>query len=332
MTEKLPTLQDIARETGYSKSTVSRALQNYKHTSSSTTAKVKAAAERLGYAQHPYVQTLMAQRRQQRDLKSTANLAFLNDYPSNAYFKNRPIAEAIYQAAKCRTRELGWSLTPYSIHESVLDTKQLIRLLTMTGVQGIILGRNLDLLREIPNELEQFSLVSEGTYWAGNRVDCVTTDLFSIIFPLLRYLKDHGAQRTAIYFPAHILKARVPIVEVLDLLCGSGEHYFIIEPTIRTSQALNQALEKHRADALLFHQREERDWLVDYLIGGHFRGAIAEYIPPPGANVPWASTFLPVTDLGKSLADLVIEKVTLGKKGFSKRPRKIQFSGELVIP
>ncbi len=55
------TLRDIARETGYSVTTVSRALNDYDDVSPETKEIIRTAAERLGY--HPNITAQSLQRR-----------------------------------------------------------------------------------------------------------------------------------------------------------------------------------------------------------------------------------------------------------------------------
>jgi len=98
----MATIKDVARETGTSISTVSKALNGSYTISEGTAAQVKEAAERLGYRPNARAQTFAR--------RATRSAVFLTAMGRNTAFENPHMFEILAGAEKS-LREKGYALT-----------------------------------------------------------------------------------------------------------------------------------------------------------------------------------------------------------------------------
>ena len=324
------TIGTLAVKLGVAKSTVSRALRGDPRISQATRKRVEECARDQGFEPHPYVQTLMTQRRMQRQVQAQANLVYVNDYKSKADFAQRPLAKATFEAARERAAEKGWSLELESLAGDDADGLALSRRLRRRGVLGVILGRTLALRIGIPTGLLQMALVSDSRYWIGAGLDRVGANGLEMLSRLMVRLLEQGSKKVGLFFPQHlILPETGSIHELIRFMNLCGSKLVVLEPGIASEVELRHAIATHRIDSLLFHHREKRPWLVKMLGEGGFDGQIAEYSPPTADSLPWMSAIIPAREIGVTLADVIIEKVCRSDTGISALERVIVFPGIL---
>jgi transcriptional regulator with XRE-family HTH domain len=98
----------IAKLTGFSRSTVSRALANHPLISAQTKKEVRAAAKKLGYQTNPLVSTLTAQIRKSRISPTVSTLGYITSFPLNLDEHNH--WTEFYHGAREQAAELGYGL------------------------------------------------------------------------------------------------------------------------------------------------------------------------------------------------------------------------------
>ena len=78
------TIRDLAKASGYSTATVSKALRRHPDVPEATRVKIQKAADDLGYRPHAMIRALMSQVRDARGVKTSAiPLAMLNPWNSS---------------------------------------------------------------------------------------------------------------------------------------------------------------------------------------------------------------------------------------------------------
>ena len=103
-----PTLNDIARELGFSKNTISLALRGSAQIPPATRERVRAAAERLGYRPNAVVSQLMAQLRSARTSRLQATLALVNANLDRDAFKGHPTIPIYVEGCEARAAWVAW--------------------------------------------------------------------------------------------------------------------------------------------------------------------------------------------------------------------------------
>jgi len=158
----------IAKELGISQSSVSLALRKKPGVSSQTAAKVRAAAERMGYIPDPMLTSLASYRERRRIAGFKAVLPFLHhDENLEAHHPDYPWGR-IYNGIKSRASYLGYKIEPMLVPKSGVDPKHFFRVLESRGINGVICGPSIKdsgWLTERPSN--SFIKVSVGLYPKG---------------------------------------------------------------------------------------------------------------------------------------------------------------------
>ena len=134
-----PTLNDIARELGYSKNTISLGLRGSPQIPASTRERIKAAADRIGYRPNAVVSQLMAQLRSARTSRLQAKLALVNANLDRNAFKDHPTVPIYVRGCESRAASLGYDFDRFWLHDHELTADRWLRILTARGIKGIIL-------------------------------------------------------------------------------------------------------------------------------------------------------------------------------------------------
>ncbi len=148
-----PTLNDIAREIGFSKNAISLALRESPQIPPATRQKIREAAERLGYQPNPVVSQLMAQLRSTRTLRLQAKLALVNANRDQAAFRQHPTVPTYVEGCESRAAKLGYAFDHFWLHEPTANADQWIRVFRTRGIKGIVLVGLMD-TNHLPAHLE----------------------------------------------------------------------------------------------------------------------------------------------------------------------------------
>lgn len=134
-----PTLNDIARQVGYSKNTVSLALRGDPQIPEVTREKIREAAARLGYQPNAVVSHLMAQLRASRTTRLQAKLALVNANRDPDAFRTHPTIPTYVEGCESRAAKLGYSFDRFWLHDPTLNAARWLRILHTRGIKGLVL-------------------------------------------------------------------------------------------------------------------------------------------------------------------------------------------------
>jgi LacI family transcriptional regulator len=140
MTEKSPTLHDIAREAGVSVMTVSRALRHAPRVAAETRARIQTVAEALNYRPDPHLARMMEAVRGKKQVRFRAVIAVIReevvqDNLLSASYQYVPI-EAIRQRALGH----GYAVEEFWLGRDGLTPKRLQKILLARGIEGVIVS------------------------------------------------------------------------------------------------------------------------------------------------------------------------------------------------
>ncbi|OGV64708.1 MAG: hypothetical protein A3K19_29510 [Lentisphaerae bacterium RIFOXYB12_FULL_65_16] len=186
-------MNDVAREAGVSKSTVSRALNNSPMISEAVRRKVAATCERLGYRINPSIQDLVQKGRNGR----TRSLAFVqvgHEFANPAY---APIIDGLAEAAGEADYLLGLARLT-GTETQVYDLPRILRDRRVDGflVSGYLTAKLTRLFDDLG--LPYVVLGSYGEAVVRNCL-CVHGDMDAVMAELVEALKRDGRRRIA-YF------------------------------------------------------------------------------------------------------------------------------------
>lgn len=193
------THKEIARQGGWSPSTVSQALRNSPRISESTKAAVRQLAARLGYSPDPMLGALAAYRTRRRVAAYHGNLAFLTTWGSPGKWADPrgPSAgsrsfELIYGGAQDRAKQLGYSLEALIVGKGENDGQRIKRLLTARGIKGVVLLPFPELVTEIRVDWSAFAVVQIFSEGSPQRLPNVLSNHFQSMLGVLQRLHERG--------------------------------------------------------------------------------------------------------------------------------------------
>jgi DNA-binding LacI/PurR family transcriptional regulator len=193
------TLKDIARETGLAVSSVSYALRGAPNVPEATAARVKAAAERLGYRMNARVAELMAQVRRGRGASEGDRLALL-------WVEGRPargLGRDVAEGAKARAAERGYGLEEFSLKEAGGNPRRLADILSARGIPGVVLGPVFDRAQaEMEWPWERFAMAVIGTAEWNAPLSRAAHHHYEAMRLALDWLRKAGARRPAAWLHA----------------------------------------------------------------------------------------------------------------------------------
>lgn len=133
-----PTLSDIAKAVGCSKNSVSLALRGDPQIPERTRARIRAAADQLGYQPNAVLSHLMAQLRASRTTQLQAKLALVNANRDPQAFRTHPTIPTYVEGCTHRAAKLGYGFDNFWLHDPDLTPKRWLRILRTRGIKGIV--------------------------------------------------------------------------------------------------------------------------------------------------------------------------------------------------
>lgn len=186
--------QSIANEVGFSKATVSLALNGHPSIPHQTRLKVIEVAEKQGYKIDSNLVRLMSYLRQIKKDKHTSVIALITDSPERSPWKTNAYAAATYTGLRTRAEELGYKLEEFWLNaEKGLNPRRLEQILTARGIEAVILSPLNT--RSIIMDFSSFSVVNMGRVVKHPRTHMVDCDRFTAIINYGKALKAKGYRR-----------------------------------------------------------------------------------------------------------------------------------------
>lgn len=169
-------MADVARLARCDASTVSLALRSDPRISAATTARVRAAAERLKYRVNPLVSAWVKARRAARPTQDQVAIGYLTSHPSGSHWGESQHFRSIFEGAKERAAEFGYALSQFRLADFGQRLEALSHVLVTRAVQGLIIGPTLQQYTLTGMEWERFALVTIGYALTDPVVHRVTED------------------------------------------------------------------------------------------------------------------------------------------------------------
>ena len=182
----------IAEAAGVERSTVSLALRDDPRIPEATRARVRVAAERLGYRPHPVLSELARRRWRGEGGEGREQLAFLRtlaeDHPMEA-------------PARRRAEQLGFGLTGID-PRTAATPRRLAGVLTARGIRGLLIeqGTMEDRFGEL--DWNRFVAVQCGLLHRSPAVDLVGVDFLGMVNEAVERAQSAGARRVGFFLPS----------------------------------------------------------------------------------------------------------------------------------
>lgn len=320
-------LKDIARETGLAVSTVSYALRGAPNIPPETAARVRAAAERLGYRVNSRVAELMAQVRRGRRLASGESLALIWVDTRAGRIYGRAVAEG----ARARALERGFGLAEFSLSDTENRARRLADIVSARGISGVVFGPVFERARvEIDWPWERFAMAIIGTAEWNAALSRAAHHHYEAMRFALAAVRDAGARRPAAWLDATTNERAHRGWQAAWLAYGppgSAERLCLADEPADV-RGLGRWLREHKPDAVVVGDADQAAMVTR-----------AGWTGAPGRLVllDWrAATGLPGVDQGYATiaghaVDLVIAQLQRNERGPPESPRALLFPGRWRI-
>ncbi len=189
------TTSDIARAAGVHQTTVSLALRGDPRLKPATTARIKAVAEKLGYAPDPMLSALASYRRDRRPSGQHGALAWITNWPTADGWRCRPMFVEFFTGARRRATELGYRLEEFWLKGAGLNPRRASEILYTRGVQGLVLAPQPDGVAALELDWARFSAVTIGPTLRQPELHQVSNHQFRTIARLCETLAARGYRR-----------------------------------------------------------------------------------------------------------------------------------------
>jgi DNA-binding LacI/PurR family transcriptional regulator len=153
-------MADVARLAEVHASTVSLALRNHPSIPEATRARVRHAAEQVGYQTHPLVSALMSFRRSAREVPRHTTLAFVtSSRPTNAWRESRTLRDQLAGAQE-RAQRLGYHIEEFPLNAPGVSPARFNQMLRNRGIIGLIVAPLRNDTDTVPIQWEHFAAVA----------------------------------------------------------------------------------------------------------------------------------------------------------------------------
>lgn len=134
-----PTIRDLAKATGFSRSTVGAALQNRADIAVATRRTIQRAAARLGYRQDPEIQRLMTYLRVRRGRRQLIPLALLHETQGNdETWRRLAWNKETWEGIATQAERLGFHVSAINGEPFRRRPEGLRRVVVARGIRGLI--------------------------------------------------------------------------------------------------------------------------------------------------------------------------------------------------
>jgi LacI family transcriptional regulator len=195
-------MSDVARHAGVHPATVSRALRDDPRISPAQRAKVKRAAQKLGYRTNPLVAALMSARGARHGSDYRATLACITKYPPERTAVFRRDFGLLIAGARERALSHGYRIEEFNVQ--ALPPKRATEILLNRGVHGLLIAPLHSVHDPVVLDWEHFSTVAIGYSLSDVAVSRVAHNHFTAFTLAAQHCRAAGLRRIGLVLPRRV--------------------------------------------------------------------------------------------------------------------------------
>jgi len=332
-----PKLEDIAREAGVNRSTVSLALRDHPRISVERRQQIHAIAKRLGYRINPLVAALMQSRRS-RSRPRNIVIAYLTNYPTRYGWRPTHHARPDYfPGAVERAAQLGYKVEHFWMGEPGMTPQRMSDILTVRGIHGVLLGRLPPGQQSLQLLWDRFSCVALGRTLVEPDPHRVAEDFFASTSIAMEELVLRGYRRIGLVFTE---PDDAPVVGSLwtgSYFAELFKHHLseITEPLVYEegadhSKRFASWYRRQKPDAILATRPEAAiQWLIELgLKAPRDVGLASMGLRQPGGR--FSGVYCDPAKLGGLAAEILVGLMQRGETGLPEDPYEVLLPGHWV--
>ena len=323
------TMRELAREAGVSQATVSLALRNHPRISTATKVRVNRLVRVHKYVVDGRVSELMHSIRAHTSDKLTGCLGLISLYPEQFPWlaqKRRPHLARLHKSMVKRAGELGYRVEPFWVKNPDMSLRRLRGIMESRGIQGLLSLGAPDLEEEIPLELRQFVIVTQGASIA-TRLHRIVGHFVHDSTLLLSTLRARGYRRPGAVLQQHQDGRNAHMIAGMYLyysryIFDSLDIPILYAGVTVDDAALGHWFRKHRPDVIVYYDHENHFRPLD----SFFKRNKLEVPRDIGlavldATVPIegvSGVHQNIDQLGISAVDMIVSRLQQGESGIPK--------------
>jgi DNA-binding LacI/PurR family transcriptional regulator len=329
---KRPTLADVAKLAGVSRSTASYALRSDPKIPARTRKLVQIAAKQLAYTPDPEIAKLMHHLRKGRPIGKRSSIALLSFEDENAQVRNR-YYHVLASSAEMRCREMGYSIDAITVSPGQMLPRRLTTVLRSRGIQGILILPMIS-SRDCSTLLDwnQFSVVA-ATYTAQNLdVNRVIPHHLHNVYLALNELEKRGFKRIGLITePGDHERVSYVYWAALALHQQRGQSAPIPISQFERPEGFLNWYRSYEPDALLITE-EHLGSGIELLMKRESLPSTPLVILNHPKGHRFEGVYLYPELVGKVAIDLLAGQIQRGERSFADRPNVTMVEGSWISP
>jgi len=133
-------MRDVAKLAGVHQTTVSLALRGHPSIPEATRARVRKAADRLGYQPNPLVSALMASRRSPLAVVRHTTIAYVTSSPPGDNWRESQTLCEQYEGAREQAQRLGYNIEEFPLFAAGMTPERANQVLRSRGIIGLVIA------------------------------------------------------------------------------------------------------------------------------------------------------------------------------------------------
>ena len=322
---------DVARASGVSPATVSRALRDDPRITEEVRQRVKSAAACLGYVPNPLVQALMSQRRR-RTQPHEETLALVTQEPESAW-KSKDVCRWYFRGIQERAEQLGFRVEVFSLEAMRHNPARLFRVLQTQGICGVILGFAREDAPITGQDLAPFSVVGLSTYFGTLPVDRAHLNGFYNVKLAIREMRAAGYKRPALVAPVRNNMvvggqwSAAALDEQRQRQPAEKCPPFMVEGPMMNVSHFRDWFERHRPDAILAYKERVTELLDRLRVRVPQDVGVAHLFGTEQERNSMAGIDGNLDRVGAAAVDLLVQKLHTNERGIPSHPRDVMIQG-----
>ncbi len=321
-----PTLKTIAKLTGLSQSTVSRALRNDPMQSRQTCARVQKVAKDIGYSPSPLVSALMTQIKRGRKSQYSATIGLIDLFAERDGWRKWRSIPPLVDGFRRRASELKYNTETFWLGQPGMSPKRLVNILRSRGIIGIVIIPPFEMNSRLDMDISGFACATMGYPLKSPNIHRAARDFIKDISIAIDQATQLGYKRLGLAVPSRIehlnechwsagllsYQQRIPQNERIPILLSSS-----FENEIDLKKAYTEFkswYKKHQPDVILSFRHYVPDFLKDMGVDIPKKVGYIDICQRDDQSL-FAGVCLQSEKIGGAAADLVVNQINLNERG-----------------
>jgi LacI family transcriptional regulator len=327
-------IRDIAKLSKVSRTTVSLALRNHSSIPLSTRERIQKLAKKYHYRPDPILSALFSNRKSQKILPYRGSIAWVSSYEKREDQQiSRISTQQVYQAAKARASEFGYQLEHFWLKQPKLTAAIATKILISRGIQGLIIGSNIQSRAHFSLEWKHFSVVAVGHTLNRPHFHRAASNVYQNMVTIIRKLRSLGYRRIGFVCDAVLVERtqRLPLGAFL------AEQQQLMSPSDRITPLVKRNLTREdftawfqakKPSAIIAGDSYIYDWLKEMNVKVPKNVGFAKLSVYKKNEFSGISLNSPV--MGKAAIDLLLELFQHNERGIPEVPCTVLVDGYWV--